>query len=117
MPNILGYAWPPDFPLKCFNGLSHAEVAREGTAVHFFQEQLPEATVSWDDELENIQLGKAVQEGQAMHRVHAELTISRVSTCKIWLQDCIFLLTLCNTRQPSRLKSQGSQTRGNYGML
>ena len=36
-PNILGHAWPPDLPLKGFNGLLHAEVAREGTAVHLFQ--------------------------------------------------------------------------------
>ena len=55
MPNILGHAWPPDLLLKGFNGLSNAEVDRKGTAVHLFQEQLPEATVGWDDELENIQ--------------------------------------------------------------
>ena len=71
MPNILGYAWPLDFPLKGFNGLSCAEVAREGTAVHLLQEKLPEATVGWDNELENIQLGRAIWEGQAMHRAHA----------------------------------------------
>ena len=49
------------------NGLSHAKVAREGTTVHLFQEQLPEAMVGRDDKLENIQLGRAIQEGQAMH--------------------------------------------------
>ena len=91
----------------------HAKVARKGAAVHFFQEQLPEAMVGWDDELEHIQSGRAIQEGQAMHCAHAELTISRGSTCKILLQGCIFLLTLRNTWQPSRLESQGSQTRGN----
>ena len=53
MPNILGYAWPPDSPLKGLNGHSHAEVAREGTAVHLFQEQLPKAMVGHNDELEN----------------------------------------------------------------
>ena len=97
MPNILGHAWPPDSPLKDFDGLSLAEVASEGTAVHLFQEQLPEAMVGWDDELENIQSGRAIQEGQAMHHAHAELTISRGRTCKILLQGCIFLLTLRNT--------------------
>ena len=97
MPNILGHTWPPDSPLKGFNGLSHAEVAHEGTAVHLFQEQLPEATVGRDAELENIQSWKAIQEGQAMHRAYAKLTISRSSTCKISLQGCIFLLTLRNT--------------------
>ena len=97
MPNILGHAWPPDLPLKGFDDLLCAEVAHEGTAVHLFQEQLPEATVGWDDELENIQLGRAIQEGLAMHCAHAELTISRGSMCKILLQVCIFLLTLCNT--------------------
>ena len=97
MPNIVGYDWPPDLPLKGFDGFSHAEVAREGTAVHLFQEQLLEATVGQDDKLENIQSGRAIQEGQAMHRAHAELTISRGSTCKISLQGCIFLLTFCNT--------------------
>ena len=81
MPNILGHAWPSDSQLKCFDGLSCAEVAREGTAVHFFQEQLLEATVGQDDKLENIQLGRAIQEGQAMHCTHAELTISRGSMC------------------------------------
>ena len=70
MPNILGHSWPPDLALKGFNGLSHAEVAREGTAVHFFQEQLPEAMVGWDDELENIQSGRAIQKGLAMHHAH-----------------------------------------------
>ena len=97
MPNILGHARPPDSPLKGFNGFSHAEVACKGTAVHFFQQQLPEAKVHRDDELANIQLGRAIQEGQAMHHVHAELTISRGSMCKISLQGCIFLLTLRNT--------------------
>ena len=98
MPNILGHAWPPDLLLKGFDGLSRAEVACEGTAVHFFQEQLPEAMVGRDDELENIQSGRAIQEGQAMHLcTYAELTISRGSTCKISLQGCIFLLTLRNT--------------------
>ena len=63
MPNILGHAWPLDSPLKGFNGLVHAEVAREGTAVHLFQEQLPETIVGRDNELENIQLGRAIQEG------------------------------------------------------
>ena len=97
VPNILGHAWPPGSPLKGFNGLSPAEVAREGTAVHLLQEQLLEAMVGQDDELENIQSGRAIQEGQAMHRAHAELPISRGSKCKISLQGCIFLLTLCNT--------------------
>ena len=97
MPNILGHAWPPDLLLKGFDGLLHAEVACEGTAVHLFQEQLPEAMVGWDNELENIQLRRAIQEGQAMHLVHAKLTISRGSMCKISLQGCIFLLTLPNT--------------------
>ena len=80
MRNMLGHAWPPDLPLKGFDGLSHAEVAHEGTAVHLFQEQLLEATVGRDDELENIQLGRVIQEGQAMSHAHEELTISRGST-------------------------------------
>ena len=57
-PNILGHAWPPDLPLKGFNGLSHAEVAHEGTAVYLFQERLLEAMVGQDDKLEDIQLGE-----------------------------------------------------------
>ena len=58
MPNILGHAWPPDLPLKGFNGLSHPKVARKGTAVHLFQEQLPEATLGQDDELEIFNQGE-----------------------------------------------------------
>ena len=60
MPNTLGHAWPPDSPLKGFNGISHAKVALEGTAVQLFQEQLLEAMVDRDDELENIQSGRAI---------------------------------------------------------
>ena len=40
-----------------------------------------------------------------MHCAHAELSISRGSTCKILLQGCIFLLTLRNTWQPSNTNS------------
>ena len=49
--------------------------------------------VGQGDELENIQSGRAIQEGLVMHCAHAELTIIRGSMCKILLQDCIFLLT------------------------
>ena len=59
MPNILGHAWPPDVLLKGFNGLLHAKVALEGTAVHLFQEQLPEAMVGQDDELEKKSIGES----------------------------------------------------------
>ena len=52
--------------------------------------------VGWDNKLENIQSGRAIQEGQAIHCAHVELTISRGSICKISLQGRIFLLTLCN---------------------